>query len=216
MSEQMRTQIKQMLRGIDRYNPNNLQILEKYICDQSRDNSYDLEANLAVLKLYQFNPQMTEKSIVVKILLKALTSLPNTDFVLCKCLIESSLLEEDPLNTILNLHQLLETCRFQEFWRELIARPQLIVGITGFEDSIRKFICHVIKITYQTIEKTSLRSLLGGLADNQLSFWMNQNGWKDIENGFVFISNQDENIKTKNITEKIDLENVAQVIAAYR
>jgi hypothetical protein len=77
-------------------------------------------------------------------------------------------------------------------------------------------ICHVIKITYQTIEKTSLRSLLGGLADNQLSFWMNQNGWKDIENGFVFISNQDENIKTKNITEKIDLENVAQVIAAYR
>ncbi len=73
------------------YNPNNLQILEKYICDQSRDNSYDLEANLAVLKLYQFNPQMTEKSIVVKILLKALTSLPNTDFVLCKCLIESSL-----------------------------------------------------------------------------------------------------------------------------
>lgn len=73
------------------YNPNNLQILEKYVCDQSRDNNYDLEANLAVLKLYQFNPQLTEKSVVVKILLKALTSLPNTDFVLCKCLIESSL-----------------------------------------------------------------------------------------------------------------------------
>jgi len=25
-------------------------------------------------------------------------------------------LEEEPLNAILNLHQLLETCRFQEFW----------------------------------------------------------------------------------------------------
>jgi len=45
---------------------------------------------------------------------------------------------------------------------------------------------------------------------------MTQNGWKDIENGFVFVANQEENIKTKNITEKIDLENVAQVVAAYR
>jgi len=214
MSEQMK--VKQMLRGIDRYNPNNLQMLENYIKNQSIENHYDLEANLAVLKLYQFNPQLTDKSIVVKILLKALTSLPNTDFVLCKCLIDSALLEEEPLNVILNLHNLLETTKFEEFWKELSAKPQLLEGIAGFEDSIRKFICHVIKITFQTIEKTSLRSLLGGLADNQLSFWMNQNGWKDIENGFVFITNQEENIKTKNITEKIDLENVAQVITAYR
>lgn len=216
MCEQKSIQIKQMLRGIDRYNPNNLQILEDYIRDQSINNLYDLEANLAVLKLYQFNPQMTEKTIVVKILLKALTSLPNTDFILCKCLIDSSLLEEEPLNVILNLHNLLETTKFEEFWKELSSKPRLLDGVNGFEDSIRRFICYVIRITYQTIEKSSLRSLLGGLADNQLSFWMNQNNWKDIENDFVFITNQEEIIKTKNITEKIDLENVAQVIAAYR
>ena len=77
-------------------------------------------------------------------------------------------------------------------------------------------ICHVINITYQRIEKSSLRSLLGGLADNQLAFWMKENGWKDVEDGFVLIGNQEENIKTKNITEKIELENVATVIASYR
>jgi len=216
MSEQMRTQIAKMLRGIDRYNPNNLAILENYIADQSRGNFYDLEANLAVLKLYQFNPPMTEKQVVVQILLKALTAMPNTDFVLCKCLIDSQLLEEEQLKLILSLHNLLETCKFEEFWNELTANPQLLVGFTGFEDAIRKFICHVINITFQTIEKSSMRSMLGSLADNQLTFWMNQNGWKDVENGYVFIANQEEKIKTKNITEKIDLENVAQVISAYR
>ena len=74
----------------------------------------------------------------------------------------------------------------------------------------------MIQITYQSIEKSSLRSLLGDLEENQLNKYMEQNQWKDIENGYVFVTNQEENIKTKNITEKIDLENVAQVIAAYR
>ncbi|CAG2122458.1 unnamed protein product, partial [Medioppia subpectinata] len=54
MAEQMQHKIKQMLRGIDRYNPNNLGHLETYVLRQSLDNYYDLEANLAVLKLYQF------------------------------------------------------------------------------------------------------------------------------------------------------------------
>jgi len=216
MAEQMQREIKEMLRGIDRYNPNNLDQLEEYVRRQAVDNYYDLEANLAVLKLYQFNPKETKKATVTTILLKALTALPNTDFVLCKCLIDSTLLDDDMIAVITSLHNLLETCRFQEFWGELSAKPAIIKGVNGFENSIRKFICHVIQITYQTIEKNALRSLLGGLADNQLHQWMAQNGWKDVENGFVFVTNQDDNIKTKNITEKIDLENVAQVIAAYR
>jgi len=133
----MQHKIKQMLRGIDRYNPDNLDELERYVTRQSQDNYYDLEANLAVLKLYQFNPNQTKKQTVIKILLKALTALPNTDFVLCKCLIDSTLLEEENIALITSLHNLLETCRFQEFWRELSIRPQLIQGITGFENSIQ-------------------------------------------------------------------------------
>jgi translation initiation factor 3 subunit K len=54
---------------------------------QSRENTYDLEANLAVLKLYQFNPQRYNSNITCQILLKALTNFPHTDFMLCKCLL---------------------------------------------------------------------------------------------------------------------------------
>lgn len=35
-----------------RYNPENLATLERYVETQARENAYDLEANLAVLKLY--------------------------------------------------------------------------------------------------------------------------------------------------------------------
>lgn len=58
---------------------------------QSRENAYDLEANLAVLKLYQLNPHRFNMDIACQILLKALTNLPHTDFVLCKCLLSEKL-----------------------------------------------------------------------------------------------------------------------------
>lgn len=34
-----------------RYNPEHLKVIEAYVEDQAKDNQYDLEANLAVLKL---------------------------------------------------------------------------------------------------------------------------------------------------------------------
>ena len=74
-----------------RYNPNNLPQLEDYVNAQIKENFYDLEANLAVLKLYQFNPGVFKTHVCVNILIKALANMPNTDFVLAKCLI-------DPLN----------------------------------------------------------------------------------------------------------------------
>jgi translation initiation factor 3 subunit K len=41
-------------------------------------------------------------------------------------------------------------------------------------------------------------------------------GCKEEDSGMIFIANQDENIKTKNITEKIDFENAAAIMAASR
>jgi hypothetical protein len=70
-----------------RYNPENLQLLEQYVEMQSKENTYDLEANLAILKLYQLDPAKYNLDIVCQIMLKAITNFPHTDFVLCKCLL---------------------------------------------------------------------------------------------------------------------------------
>ncbi|CAN8031765.1 unnamed protein product [Ixodes persulcatus] len=124
--ESMRMQVAQMLKGIDRYNPENLIKLENYVQIQATENMYDLEANLAVLKLYQFNPSNFKHDVVATILLKALTNLPHTDFVLCKCLIDQDRLSDPNITLALKLHYLLEMCEFQQFWVSYIHFPLVI------------------------------------------------------------------------------------------
>jgi translation initiation factor 3 subunit K len=50
------------------------------------------------------------------------------------------------------------------------------------------------------------------MPDATVKHWIKKYGWKD-EGSHVFISSQDENIKTKNITEKIDFENLGPLMA---
>nr|CAG4650426.1 EOG090X0BWZ [Sida crystallina] len=213
MAETMRSEIASMLKGIERYNPDNLQKLERYVELQAKENTYDLEANLSVLRLYQFGPNLYRSNIVNLILLKSLTNLPHTDFVLCKCLITQERLEETNVSRVMVLANLLETCNFKQFWEELAKCSELIVGLTGFEDSIRKFISHVINTTYQTIEVPVLKEVLGNINDQVLKQWITKNSWKDIGNGCVFVTSQDDLVKTKNIMEKVEFENVAGIMA---
>ena len=64
----MKSQVSTMLRGIERYNPNAIGSLERYVQTQSKDgHAYDLEANLALLKLYQFNPTSFSVPVVTQV-----------------------------------------------------------------------------------------------------------------------------------------------------
>ena len=71
-AEEMRAQVADLLRGIDRYNPEHLSTLEAYVNAQAQEVTYDLEANLTVLKLYQFNPTYYNAFSVGQILFKGL------------------------------------------------------------------------------------------------------------------------------------------------
>lgn len=51
------------------------------------------------------------------------------------------------------------------------------------------------------------------LTEAEANVWINKYGWKDLNNGDVSVANQEENIKTKNITEKIVFDSVAGIIA---
>uniref|UniRef100_A0A3Q2Y6K6 Eukaryotic translation initiation factor 3 subunit K n=1 Tax=Hippocampus comes TaxID=109280 RepID=A0A3Q2Y6K6_HIPCM len=169
-----------------------------------------MKANVAKLlrgiDRYQFNPAYFQTTVTSQILLKALTNLPHTDFTLCKCMIDQTHQEERPIRQILYLGNLLETCHFQSFWSSLEENRELIDGITGFEDSVRKFICHVVGITYQTIERRLLAEMLGDPLDTQVKVWMNKYNWTETEDGQIFVFNQEESVKPKNIVEKIDFE----------
>lgn len=151
--------------------------------------------------------------ITYTILLKALTNLPHTDFVLCKCLLLPSQVQDDTIKEIMYLADILEQCDFGLFWDRVKNKPDMYRKIGGFFDSVRKFVCHVVGITFQTIKKDYLARLLGDVDEHSLRIWIKKYGWKE-QGQLVFISTQDDNIKTKNITEKIEFDNLAQLMAA--
>ncbi|XP_036327891.1 eukaryotic translation initiation factor 3 subunit K [Rhagoletis pomonella] len=204
--------IQEMLGCIERYNPDHLKTLEAYVEDQAKNNTYDLEANLAVLKLYQFNPHMLNFDITYTILLKCLTNLPHTDFVMAKCLLLPQQMKDGTVQTIIDLADILERTDFTLFWQRAELNRALFRHISGFHDSIRKFVCHVVGITFQTIRKDLLKELLGGIEDSTLEQWIKKNGWKH-QGKLIVIAVQDEKIKTKNITEKIEFDNLGGLMA---
>merc|ERR1719219_200683 len=211
----IKASLEASLKGIERYNPNNIGTLERYVDVQVDENGYDLEANLALLKLYQFNPTMLNLDYVCKVLLKSLSNLPHSDFLLCKSLLSQDILDDPTVKSIQEMANLLESCSFKEFWEKSRTEfSKLTRAIQGFEDCMRKFVCHVISTTYQRIPEDRLCELLGLSDENMMNQWIAKNGWSTNEANYVTISNQDESIKTKKITEKIDLESVAGIMAS--
>ena len=106
------------VKRIERYNPNNIGTLERYVDVQVDETGYDLEANLALLKLYQFNPNLLNMEYVGKVLLKSLSNLPHSDFLLCKSLLSQDILDDPTVKSIQEMANLLESCSFKEFWEK--------------------------------------------------------------------------------------------------
>lgn len=74
-------------------------------------------------------------------------------------------MQEDLINQVIYLGDILERCDFQHFWERMAQIPmtELCDRIIGFKDSVRKFVCHVVGITFQTIDKSLLAQLLGNI-----------------------------------------------------
>lgn len=72
-------------------------------------------------------------------------------------------MSESPISQIMYLGDILERCDFQHFWDRVLSMSELCERIVGFQDSIRKFVCHVVGITFQTIDRVLLAQLLGSV-----------------------------------------------------
>lgn len=221
--------IENLVSGVDRYNPSNVGILEDYLYHQIRSEEYDCLANLAILKLYQFNPDLFNPDVVINILLKALTAEPFPDFNLCISLLDdrppSSTLEEpDPLPTLLplltNLYNLLHQCRFSAFWilyrsDELeVIRENYTVECAGFEDAIREVAARSVKATFTRIGSERLGTYVD-LSGSELEAWVAKQRWTfDSSTGVVSIPpNPDNQIESVVIQEHIKLPQLSKVIS---
>jgi len=221
--------IENLVSGVDRYNPSNVTILEDYLYHQIRSEEYDCLANLAILKLYQFNPDIYNPDVVVNILLKALTATPLPDFNLCISLLDerppfSSSDEPDPLPTLLpllkNLQNLLYRCRFPAFWQIYnsdeceVLRDNYTIEAVGFENAIRQVAVRAVKATFTSITPQRLGSYVN-LDNGDLTQYIQSLGWSiDASTGNVVVPpNPDNQIESTVVQEQIHLPQLARVIS---
>eukprot|EP00271_Cylindrocystis_brebissonii_P013119 TRINITY_DN32717_c0_g1_i1.p2 TRINITY_DN32717_c0_g1~~TRINITY_DN32717_c0_g1_i1.p2 ORF type:complete len:229 (-),score=38.54 TRINITY_DN32717_c0_g1_i1:330-1016(-) len=168
------------------YNPDLVPELEKYVMEQVNRRTYSLEANLALLRLYQFEPRKTNVRIVTHILIKALMALPLMDYSLCTFLIPESVQNKEPIATLNTLAHYLETARFREFWDEFAksSRELQLETIPGFETAIQAYAIYLLSISYKRVPRAVLSesvNVAGPSLDGFIDSHKSQIGWALVE-----------------------------------
>jgi translation initiation factor 3 subunit K len=95
-----------IVQSLHRYSPESAAALEAAVEEQVEQVTYDLDVNMALLKIYQFNPELYNKDVVVNILIKCIMALPQPDFTLCV-----SMLTEDQVRSILSDYRMVQQSR---------------------------------------------------------------------------------------------------------
>ncbi|KAJ3013923.1 Eukaryotic translation initiation factor 3 subunit K [Thoreauomyces humboldtii] len=172
--------IHHIVETVDRYNPQNIEVLEKYVDDNMANDAYDRDACLAVLKLYQFNPTFNNSVVVCNILALALGALPDADFSLCLYMLSEEVLADSEVAKLVALHTLLQQAKFAAFWESLATDARdLVAPYIRFDDRIREYVSGTLAIAYQVISKQALAQSLGFKTDAAgLDAFLAKKGWK--------------------------------------
>ncbi|KAI8820707.1 armadillo-type protein [Fimicolochytrium jonesii] len=215
--------IHRIVETVDRYNPQNIPVLETYVEDMLQNDAYDRDACLAVLKLYQFNPTYSNTAIVCNILALALCALPDPDFNLCLYMLNEGVLNEPDVDALVQLHRLLEQAKFVEFWTYLNGgespAKELVAPYEHFEKRIRDYVSVTLGIAYQVIDKASLgRSL--NLQGAALDKWIAEKGWTADANGdaklVAFPITAENQVRPAVLQESIKFEHLTKIIGYGR
>jgi len=229
-SQERPDNIETILNGLDRYNPETTGVFEAYVESQCADKSYDAYANIALLKLYQFNPHLTNHEITTNVLVKALTVFPQPDFALCLSLLPPySLLPKSTtkgkaprpdaafceqvqkLNTLSNL---LVAGKYPEFWSTYDGdddMADMVADITGFEELIRLRIVVAVSQTWREMQKDVLEEWLN-LGGSEFGHLMSVVGFK-IEGDLVKIPlNKENEAKGTVIREVVKVDQFSRLI----
>ncbi|KAF4357517.1 hypothetical protein F8388_002415 [Cannabis sativa] len=219
--QQQVAQMVEQLLAVNPYNPEILSELENYVNEQVSSQTYSLDANLCLLRLYQFEPERMSSQIVARILVKALMAMPSPDFGLCLFLIPERVQMEEQFKTLIVLSHYLETGRFRQFWDEAAKSRHIVEVVPGFEQAIQDYAIHVLSLTYQKVPRSVLAEALNieGLSlDKFLEQHVANNGWileKGHAKGQLIVLPRNEfnhpELK-KNSADAIPLDHVTRIL----
>ncbi|WWC70821.1 eukaryotic translation initiation factor 3 subunit K [Kwoniella pini CBS 10737] len=225
--------IHELIHGVDRYNPTNLPYMEEYLLSQIKEGQYDLFANLAILKLYQFNPQHSNPDIIIHILIKSLSStVHGPDFNLSLGLLREptailhDIESDDESLSILvpyltNLHDLIRTCQFTKFWTEFngdseaanILKSRFLPSHAHPIDDLRLQFSLSIASCFSSITLTQLSRWLN-LNGSEVNEWIEKVGWTFEGEKAIIPKNGDNDVKAGVVKENVQLNQLTKLVAA--
>ncbi|KAK6126687.1 hypothetical protein DH2020_039567 [Rehmannia glutinosa] len=207
----------EQLVAVNPYNPDILPDLENYVNEQVSSQTYSLNANLCLLRLYQFEPERMSTQIVARILIKALMATPAPDFSLCLFLIP----ERVNICLTMCLYLSLQTSRFRQFWDEVAKSRHILEVVPGFEQAIQEYAVHVLSLTYQKVRRSVLAEAVnieGPSLDKFLDHHIANSGWvieKNESKGQLIILSRNEfnhpELK-KSTADGVPLDKIARII----
>ncbi|PGG96859.1 eukaryotic translation initiation factor 3 subunit K [Helicocarpus griseus UAMH5409] len=232
--------IDAILNGLDRYNPETTTIFQDYVVQQCEDRTFDCYANLALLKLYQFNPHLLHTETTTNILAKALTVFPSPAFSLSLALLpahtqpfSSSTSSTLPMQTsdfvesvqkLARLNTLLESAQYNLFWSTLNSDDlyaDLVADVAGFEELVRVRIAVEVGKAFREISAEVLAQWLDlSSLDALEKFAIDVCGWEfdksagaDIKSAIIRVPRNKENEARGEIKgEKVGIEMFGRVL----
>eukprot|EP00446_Apocalathium_sp_SHHI-4_P030730 CAMPEP_0177224428 /NCGR_PEP_ID=MMETSP0367-20130122/39013_1 /TAXON_ID=447022 ORGANISM="Scrippsiella hangoei-like, Strain SHHI-4" /NCGR_SAMPLE_ID=MMETSP0367 /ASSEMBLY_ACC=CAM_ASM_000362 /LENGTH=216 /DNA_ID=CAMNT_0018674465 /DNA_START=64 /DNA_END=714 /DNA_ORIENTATION=- len=165
--------IQELLDGDDRYEVASVEVLEEHLKGQLERGTYDLDANLAILKLYLLFPGETKGDVLEAILLKALMAFPAADFSLCMYQIPEK--HHASVAKVVELAQQLEMAKFKNFWK-LAAETKRLSEVTGWQSAVIDFAVGVVAATYRSIKVDELAEILNIFAGD-VEKLIKEKGW---------------------------------------
>ncbi|KAI9678520.1 MAG: hypothetical protein M1822_007463 [Bathelium mastoideum] len=224
-----------ILNGLDRYNPETTTVFQDYVAAQCENQTYDCYANLALLKLYQFNPHLTRDETITNILVKSLTVFPAPDFSLCLSLLPPHILSphlssatgahsnpavgDAPLSeavqklSALNAH--LCAARYDAFWATLDGDDlyaDLVADVSHFEELMRVRIAAVVSQAVREVGRGTLEGWLNLQGKGFEHFVGEVCGWK-VEGDAVQVPlNKENEAKGTVVRENVKFDQFTRVI----
>ncbi|PRP82855.1 eukaryotic translation initiation factor 3, subunit 12 [Planoprotostelium fungivorum] len=167
------------------------------------------DANLSLVKLYQFHPERLNKDILSKVLVRSLMNLPSNDLQLILYLLPEKQHAEEPTLTVVRLSNHLERAQYAKFWEATKGAQELLSSVPNFHTTVREFISSMITLSHRTIRIEQLEQVLG-LSKEQSNSYIQEKGWSN-DNGAISLGSVDQT-QTKKMSQNVKFDDLSRIL----
>ncbi|RLN72301.1 hypothetical protein BBJ28_00021655 [Nothophytophthora sp. Chile5] len=158
-------------------------VLEAYLAEQVQNSTVDIDADLALLKLYLVYPSTADADHVAKVLVKGIMAMPSTFFTGATTMLPDSIREDVTYATT----------------------------VPGFLESVRAFILDAIRRSHSAIATDVFKAKLN-VSDKEVADIVAAENWTVAGDVIQISANEDNQMQAKKIQENIEFQDVLKVI----